>query len=153
MFKNQNTCDFRVSRYNDTDYLSSILYVYGDDKTGHGVVMDKSYNVTNSLYPPKLVMNFNMHELNIVEGGRTALAIIGRSELVDTSELGLAKDVGWVSNMGFREFDIATGENIFEWWALGKVQLSESTVEIDSLEGPHPRAWNFLYAPPPTSIL
>ena len=147
MFKNQNACDLRASRYNNSDHLSAILYSYEGDATGHGLIMNSSYSITDLMYPPKLILNFNMHELNIIEEGKTALAIMGRAEFVDVSELGVGQEAGWVSNVGFREFDIATGQTKFEWWALDHVPLSASSVKINNLDGPHPIGWNYLYAP------
>lgn len=89
-----------------------------------------------------------MHEFNIIEEGRTGLAIIGRTELVDISELGIYEEVGWVANVGFREFDVATGQTKFEWWALDHVPLSASSEKIGKIKGPHPSGWNYLYALP-----
>ncbi|RDW69191.1 hypothetical protein BP6252_08211 [Coleophoma cylindrospora] len=145
LFKNQNACDFRASHYNGSDHLSAILYVFGEDTTGHGVVMNDSYVVTENIYPPRLVPTFNMHEFNIVEEGRIGLAIIGKAEYVDVTDLGLEQEVGWVHNQGFREFDVATGDTKFEWWTLGHVHLSASSVKIDHLDGPHPRGWNWFH--------
>jgi hypothetical protein len=145
LFRNQNACDFRASRYNNSDHLSTVLCA--EDKTGHGVIMNSSFSITDLMYPPKLAMN-NMHEFNIIEEGRTGLAIIGRTELVDISELGIYEEVGWVANVGFREFDVATGQTKFEWWALDHVPLSASSEKIGKIKGPHPSGWNYLYALP-----
>lgn len=106
--------------------------------------MDNSFTITDSLYAPKAMGNFNMHELLVIDEGRTSLQIINKADFVDISELGLDIDEGWVVNIGFREVDIATGRTNFEWWALDHVPLSESSAEVANLDGPHPRGWNFL---------
>lgn len=107
--------------------------------------MDNSYRITAEIHAPKLVPVFNMHELNIIEDGKKGLAILGKAEFADISVLGLDIDVGWVLNLGFREFDIATGETLFEWWAMDHVPLDHSNVKIENINGPHPRGWNWLY--------
>lgn len=91
----------------------------------------------------------NMHELNVINDGRTGLYITHKSDWVDLSELsafGVEEEAGWVMNIGFREIDIASGEVLFEWWALDHVPLSTSSTRIENLEGPPPKGWNFLYA-------
>ena len=143
LVKNQNTCDFRLSRYNDSDHLSAILYTYGNDTKGHGFIMNSSFSMTETIYAPKTIAIFNMHELNIIEEGRTALHIIQKADFVDVSELGLGQDAGWVANIGFREVDMVTGKTKFEWWAVDHVLLEASSVAVN-IQRPYPNAWNFL---------
>lgn len=118
--------------------------MYEDDVKGHGVMMNSSYTVTESMYAPVDRTTFNMHELFLIDEGKTGLAITNRADWVDVRELNAGQDAGWISNSGFREFDVVTGETRFEWWALDHVSLSESNTTIFNLDGPPPLAGNFL---------
>jgi hypothetical protein len=142
--KNRNTDDFRVVAYNGTPHLSAILHPLGDDWKGHGIIMNSSFATVQTIQAPKPIKNFNMHELNIIEDGRTALHIIAKPDRANITELGTGKSVGWIANHGFREMDIATGKTTFEWWALDHVPLSASSVLLKNLDGPLPKSWNFL---------
>ena len=109
--------------------------------------MDNSYTAISDIQMPEVLQSMNMHELNVYqEQGRTkALYITHRAQFVDTRALnyrGLGN--GWVGNIGFREVDLFTGEGLFEWWAADHVELTESTISIDSLSGPYPKTWNWL---------
>ena len=109
------------------------------------MILDSSFTITDSVHVPKAIANLNMHELNVVDDGRTALHIIHKTDWVDVSELaefGVDREAGWILNVGFREVEIATGRTKFEWWMLDHVPLSDSSVEIIGLEGPHPRGWS-----------
>ena len=86
-----------------------------------------------------------MHELNIVDNGRTGLHANHKTEFVDISVLatrGVDQENGWVMNSGFREFDVASGRTTFEWWMLDHVSLNDSVSLIQLLDGPYPTGWN-----------
>ena len=145
MVQNQNACDFRVSEYNSSFSLSSIFLSSGDGGKGQGIIMDSSYTVVNNISVPKLIRNFNMHELKLIHDGKSALHILGRPEHVELDKtLGSGQETGWILNMGFQEIDTGTGEIRFQWWAYPEVQPQESKVEIYALDGPPPKAWNWL---------
>jgi hypothetical protein len=133
-----------MSRFNDTDHLSLILNKWRPyDEKGRGIIMNNDFEVTHEIYPPHGVHAFNMHEFNVIEGGKSALAVVHRTEVVNTTALGLESEIekGLVANMGLHEFDVATGNTNFIWWALDHLKLSESTVEIKDL---NKGGWNFL---------
>lgn len=151
--QNQNTCDLRVWNFNGAQYLSGILSSYpgGNDRKGHGFVMNSSYQITQEVHTSSTINAFNMHELNLVEDGTKALYLLYEPMRIDLEELqsdnpDLGFEVGWVADMGFREVDLATGNVEFEWWASRSmhVSLTESEVAIKDLNGPWPRAWNWL---------
>ena len=106
--------------------------------------MDSSFSMTEAIYARKTITSFNMHELNIIDEGRTALHISYMPKYLDITNLGLAEEAGWVADLGIREVDIVTGQTKFEWWASDHVSLNESSVALSDLQGPHPNAWNFL---------
>ena len=145
MVQNRNACDFRVSEYNSSYTLSSIFMSSGNGGKGQGIIMDSSYTVVNNISVPKLIRNFNMHEFKLIHDGKSALHILFRPEYVELDKtLGSGQETGWILNMGFQEVDTDTGEVHFQWWAYPEVQPQESKVEIYDLDGPPPKAWNWL---------
>ena len=146
--RNQNTCDFRAWNFNDTYYLSGLLTRSPDHEwQGHGFLMDNSYHMTKQIRVPSPVRHMNMHEFNIVEGGRTALHVMSKPILVDATELDLEVDSGWVLDMGFREIDLDTEETLFTWWAKEDehVNLVESNVMVEHIDQNFPSSWDYLY--------
>lgn len=145
MFSNNNTCDFRVFRYGDEDALSAVFCAYSHGPIRHGIVLDASYTAVRNVTGPEETPDFNMHELNVIDDGRSALHFMDRSEYMEVSELGIdGVKQGWILDTGFREMDVKTGETKFEWWASKHVGVSESTVKVDRLENPYPLSWNWL---------
>jgi hypothetical protein len=143
-----SACDFRPFLANGTDHLSAILYNWQFDKKGRGVILDNSYQETHSINVSRTHRNMNMHELNILNEGRTAIHIIHQPKFVDTvdlEEFGVTDEAGWVLDCGFREVEVDTGKILFEWYPHEHVNLSTSSVAITGLEGPPPSGWNFLY--------
>ena len=145
MVENQNTCDFRLAEHESSYALSSIFMSAGEKRKGQGIIMDSSYAIIKNVSTPKLVNNFNMHEFNLIHGGKSVLFIMNQQEYIELDqELGSDRETGWIFNMGFREVDVETGETLFEWWAYPEVRPQESKVDMQGLEGPHPKAWNWL---------
>ncbi len=143
--RNQNTCDFRVSTINGTSVLSMILYQWGKEK-GHGLLLDGSYSKVQRIDTRFVEPGMNMHELNIMDNGRSALIFLYKPARVDVR--GVAHDdseTGWISDMGFREFDLASGDTIFEWWASPHISVEESTTRPTQLEGPYPQGWDWFH--------
>lgn len=88
--------------------------------------------------------NFNMHEFNIIEDGRTALSIISVPVLgsIETLQY-INHTTAWLSNEGFQETDLQTNKVLFNWKSLDHINISASKVQIDggqSVEQP----WDWL---------
>ena len=146
MMDNQNACDFRAWNFNGTDYLSTILVKYKNDSTGHAMILDNSYRITNTIRAPGYSPTFNMHEFHLVNNGTAALYLMNRPEYVDLSAFpNRTVSHGWIMNMGFVEKEILSGHINFEWWAYPDVSLTESTAEPDHIFGPYPDAWNWFH--------
>ena len=144
--KNNNTCDFRVYQDQGEDALSAVLCAYGHGPIRHGILLDSSYNITGNVTAPEANPDFNMHELNVLDNGRTALHLMDRSVRVDVAELDLdGMKEGWILDTGFRELNVATGETEFEWWASEHVSVSESKVKAQDLDQPYPFSWNWFH--------
>lgn len=147
-FDNQNTCDFRAWNFNGTDYLSAIFYKNHKDPVGRGIVLSKSYQKVSEQTVSSELAGMNMHEFNLVNNGTAAIYIIFRAEMVNVTSVSASLTHGWITNMGFREIDVRTGDVLFEWWAHPKVSLEESNVAVNhnELTGPFPNSWNWFHA-------
>lgn len=107
--------------------------------------MDNSYNVLHEVHNPITINNFNMHELNIVDGGTRAINILFNPVKLELKQIN-QPGAGWVADIGFRETILETGETTFEWWAAqgGGVSLAESKRSPENLHRQYPTAWNWL---------
>lgn len=148
MFDNRNIFDFKaVNNIDDEYHLSFILqHAYEEDvDKGTGYVLDHHYQpeyvagVTNDLSA------FNMHEYNVLPGGKTALACAYRSEFLSLGDLGRPDEYGWVQPGGFVEIDTTTGDVLFEWSSLNHIPIHES-VKVNPWDGPAGEpGWDFLH--------
>ena len=130
MLDNRNAFDFKVTNINDTAYLT---FIYGRRDPamepypkGAGIIADTSYKIQSSLNVTNDLEEFNMHEFNIIEDGKSSLIITFENEWRDISALGLKDLTGWVGDSRIQEIDMATGDTKFEWRALDHIALTES---------------------------
>ncbi|PWY69583.1 hypothetical protein BO70DRAFT_365858 [Aspergillus heteromorphus CBS 117.55] len=130
MFDNRNIFDFKaVNTIDDQSHLSFILqHAYQDNGAdkGYGYILDHHYDMENAVPVTNDLGTFNMHEFNVLPGGKTALACAYRNEWVDLGDLGRPNEYGWIVAGGFVEMDTATGEVLFEWSSLGYIPIHES---------------------------
>ncbi|RAK99953.1 arylsulfotransferase family protein [Aspergillus ibericus CBS 121593] len=116
------TQDFKVQRYQDTDYLT---YWEGGETEGRGYgawyMLDSTYTQRYVISP---VGNHggDLHEFNITPEG-TALVTIYDPLPADLTSIG-GPELGWIYDGVFQEIDIATGELIFEWRASEHYPIS-----------------------------
>lgn len=82
---------------------------------------------------------FNMHEFNIMDGGKTALACTYRSHEVDLASFDRPGEKSWVTSGGFVELSVETSEILFEW---------DSDVEIPVAESVKFHPWQGSVGPP-----
>ena len=125
-FENRLISDFKVVQINGTSELSLVLRASKSsdlDSHGAGLVMDSHYNIQQKLHMPEESSEFNLHEFNIVEDGRTALVITTDPLWDNTSTL-------WIENSGFQEIDLQTGEVLFDWKALDHIDVRTSKLPI-----------------------
>lgn len=149
MFENRNIFDFRAANNIDDDYhLSFILqHAYEDDGSdkGYGYVLDERYEAESVVAVTNDLTAFNMHEFNVLDGGKTAVACAYRPEYMDLGDLGRPEEYGWVQTGGLVEIDVATGEVLFEWMSPGHIPIHES-VKVSPSDGPaaHP-GWDYIH--------
>lgn len=129
-YDNENVFDFRpVTNIDDEVELSFILNWQPDGRSkGSGVVLDKHYKETNRVYQPDELHDFNMHEFNILPGGKSAVACTYHSQVVNLADFGRPTEESWVVTGGFVELDMETSEVLAQWNSKDTIALSESNL-------------------------
>lgn len=110
---------------------------------GHGAILDNSYRTLTSIYSGNGKASIDMHELNIVEGGETALVSIYQPVPYDLSAYNVS-GLGWVNSGTFQEVNITSGEVLFEWSSIDHVDLSESFKDIGSMGSKASYSYDYL---------
>lgn len=149
MFNNRNIFDFKaVDNIDDQSHLSFILqHAYHDDghDKGLGYILDQHYETEKAVPVTNNLGSFNMHDFNVLDGGKTALACSYRGEYVPLGDLGRPDEYGWITTGGFVEMDTATGEVLFEWNSLGYIPIHESVkVSPDWAPSSEP-GWDYVH--------
>ncbi|KAI9370483.1 ASST-domain-containing protein [Aspergillus egyptiacus] len=149
MFDNRNVFDFKAANnIDDEPHLSFILqHQYNDDGTdkGYGYVLDQHYEEQYKTPVVNDLGAFNMHEFNVLDGGKSALACLYRSENTDLAALGRPEETGWIVAGGLLELDTKTGEVLFEWSSFNNVLVNES-VKVDPYSPASDRpGWDYIH--------
>ncbi|KKK16333.1 hypothetical protein ARAM_007586, partial [Aspergillus rambellii] len=149
MFDNRNIFDFKAANnIDDQPHLSFILQrAFNDDGSdkGYGYVLDQHYQEEYKVPVVNDLGSFNMHEFNVLDGGKSALACLYRSEETDLSTIGRPDERSWIVAGGLLELDTQTGEVLFEWSSYQQVQVDESVkVYPDSRPSDRP-GWDYVH--------
>ncbi|KAJ5508728.1 hypothetical protein N7527_010871 [Penicillium freii] len=130
LYDNQNVFDFKpVHNIDDDPHLSFIVgWEYDNSKKGHGAIVSSHYEVEKEVQALSDVHDFNMHEFNIMDGGKTALACIYRPQVINLTDFGRPTEESWVTVGGFVEVDVETSEVLVQWDSLDHIALHESNM-------------------------
>ncbi|KAI9741198.1 MAG: hypothetical protein M1834_002911 [Cirrosporium novae-zelandiae] len=101
-----------------------------EDKRGVGWIVDNSFTLKKTVHMVDGVPKFNMHEFNVIEGGKTALMVAEQVEETDISELDGKHGTGRVTDNGFVEMDIDTESANFKWSGLTHIPLTKSETNV-----------------------
>ncbi|KAJ5702827.1 hypothetical protein N7488_010375 [Penicillium malachiteum] len=149
LFDNRNAFDFRANLNMDGEPRLSFIVAWdienGADR-GNGVILDNHYQVEREVLPLVDVHDFNMHEFNIMDGGKTVLACVYRPTEVSLEDFGRPNEKSWVVSGGFAEFDIETNELLTQWNSLDHLSLAESNM-FHAWDGPQGApGWDYVHA-------
>ncbi|KAI9042241.1 uncharacterized protein KD926_005741 [Aspergillus affinis] len=148
MFENRGVFDFKaVPNIDDQPHLSFILqhgYQDAEDK-GLGYVLDQHYEPEKAVPVTNDLSAFNMHDFNILDGGKTALACAYKSEWMNLGELGRPEEYGWVIAGGFVEMDTATGAVLNEWLSTGHIPIHESVKVHEDTPASDRPGWDHIH--------
>lgn len=135
MTDNRNAFDFKANWNIDEDpHLSFILqHEYdGDSDKGSGMIMGSDYEIEHEVGVVNDLDAFNMHEFNILDGGKTAVACTYRSQIISLDDFDRPDEESWIVTGGFVELDIETSEILFEWDSYDQLSLDESVKFLES---------------------
>ena len=144
------THDFRVCQWNGADHLC--LY-QGNQALGyargHGVMMDSSFHIVNSVQTGGGLPPADQHEFHTLNGGKTALMTIFHQRQYDLSAFNVTNGVGWIMEGVFQEVDTMTSEVLFEWRSLDFVDPSAgfvppNTTDVSGDGLTKDTAWDYL---------
>ncbi|KAJ5915457.1 hypothetical protein N7466_011390 [Penicillium verhagenii] len=149
LYDNRNAFDFRANLNMDGEPHLSFIVAWDNENgadRGHGVIVDKHYQIEKEVLPLVDVHDFNMHEFNILDGGKTVLACVYRQVEVDLADFGRPNEKSWVVSGGFAEFDIETNEILTQWNSLDHIALHESNMfhAWDGVQGAP--GWDYVHA-------
>ncbi|KAK2767468.1 hypothetical protein FQN54_003624 [Arachnomyces sp. PD_36] len=148
LVKNRPTCDFRVSTYYNSPSLSMVLAPdprqEEEDPRGVGWIMDNHFELRKTVHMREMIPSFNMHEFNILDNGRTAL-VVTKDDGFQPISSGSKKIKVKISDNGFQEIDILTGEVLFSWDAMDHIPLSEAVVPPKSFDLENAPPWDFVH--------
>ena len=117
---------------------------------GHGVIVDSSYRIVDSVEAGGIQAAADMHEFNLLPDGKTAYLTIYKKHQWDLSKYGIADGLGWIQEGRFQEVDVKTGEVVFEWRSLDHVDTDESyvlpgTTEISGNGFDKESPWDYIH--------
>jgi hypothetical protein len=107
--------------------------------------LDSHYEYENEVPVTNDLGAFDIHEFNILDGGKTALVTTYRPEFLNLTDIGRSLEQGWVMTGGFEEIDVATGSVVFEWRSLPHIPLDESTTVLPDAPSANPPGWDYLH--------
>lgn len=123
---NMDAIDFKRSNVRGEDRLTFL-----EHNEGIGYIMDETFEVKEQVFLGHIRLDFNSHEFYFIDNGTRAISMTDGPEKA-TYEQALA--VGWdkekpcrASFNGFKVWDTATWEMLWEWSTRDHVGLNEST--------------------------
>ncbi|KAJ5799997.1 uncharacterized protein N7518_002065 [Penicillium psychrosexuale] len=147
LYDNHNVFDFKPVYNIDNDpHLSFIVgWEFDDSKKGHGAIVSHHYEVEKEVQALSDVHDFNMHEFNIMDGGKTALACTYRVQLINLADFGRPTEESYVTVGGFVEVDIETSKVLFQWDSFDKIALHESNMFHASDHPAGSPGWDYVH--------
>ncbi|KAJ5127403.1 hypothetical protein N7448_008182 [Penicillium atrosanguineum] len=129
---NQNVFDFHavhdLSADNETHISMIVNWERDGPGKGKGVMMNKHYHVETEVNVLNDLHDFNMHEFNILPGGKTALACTYRSREISMEDFGRPAESSFIVSGGFVELDMETSEILVQWESFDHIPLHESNM-------------------------
>jgi hypothetical protein len=125
---NRNVFDFKANWNIDAEPHLSFILQHSIDNHDHGsgVIMNNRYEYEHHVGVTNGLEAFNMHEFNIMDGGKTALACTYRSKLVSLADFGRPEENGWIVTGGFVELDVESAAVLFEWDSGDHLSITDS---------------------------
>lgn len=149
LYDNRNVFDFKPNYSPEGEpYLSMIVNfdIENNSDKGTGVTVNKHYEQQSQLRPDESISNFNMHEFNILDGGKTALTCVYTEKLVNLADFGRPTEDSYVVSGDFAEYDLTTNEILAQWSSTEHIALHESNL-FHNFDAAHPSkpGWDYVH--------
>ncbi|CAK37961.1 uncharacterized protein An02g13770 [Aspergillus niger] len=116
-----------VHNIDDKPHLSLIAQRSFDETVpGSGLILSQHYEVESEVFKLNDTWEFNVHEFKVMDGGKTALACVYQSKMLDMADVGRPGEQKLFLTGGFAELDLATGAPLFEWDSSDHLGLHET---------------------------
>ncbi|KAJ6096907.1 hypothetical protein N7486_007653 [Penicillium sp. IBT 16267x] len=131
MYDNRNVFDFKANWNIDDDPHLSFIIQHDDEVKGSGMILNTNYEIEHEVDVVNDLEFFNMHEFNILDGGKTVLACTYRTQTISFADFGRPGEETWAQTGGFVELDVDSASILFEWDSRDQISVLESAV-LDS---------------------
>ncbi|OGM43126.1 hypothetical protein ABOM_008228 [Aspergillus bombycis] len=147
MFDNRNIFDFKVVHsIGDKPHLSLVWQIaYDHSDNGYGVVLDNAYDIKKKVPMPDEYGAFDIHEFNILDDGKTAMAITYREHEIALDTLDRPGEHTHILSGGFVQIDLSSEKINYVWDGVDKVALSESVTVNKETPPVGPPGWDYVH--------
>ncbi|KAJ5539073.1 hypothetical protein N7513_007405 [Penicillium frequentans] len=128
MYDNRNVFDFKANWNIDDDPHLSFIIQHDNQVKGSGMILNTNYEIEHEVDVVNDLEAFNMHEFNILDGGKTALACTYRTQTISFADFGRPNEESWAQTGGFVELDVDSARVLFEWDSRDQISVLESAV-------------------------
>lgn len=128
MYDNRNVFDFKANWNIDDDPHLSFIIQHDNQVKGSGMILSTNYEIEHEVDVVNDLEAFNMHEFNILDGGKTALACTYRTQTISFADFGRPGEESWAQTGGFVELDVDSANVLFEWDSRDQISVLESAV-------------------------
>lgn len=118
---------FRVCEYKGEDH---ICFFRGAGGTGDANIYNKHLISAATVKAQNGRAGVDMHEANLVEGGRSMIIILALRRRYDLGPFGVLDTDGWVIDAMFQKIDVETGELLFEWSTVDNIPFNETFIGL-----------------------
>lgn len=121
--------DFKA--VHETDGRSRLSFIVSKNRTaapGRAMVLNQNYEVEFETSGPDALEEFDIHEFNILPGGKSALACAHWTKEMSLADVGRPQEQSFFIAAGFWEVDMPTGD-MLTWWDSslpGNIAIHES---------------------------
>jgi hypothetical protein len=136
-YANRIAFDFKMSEFYDDEGMAlsgiaqHVNFPKPEKNVGSGFFLGQDYNIKESFKIRDDWHGMDLHEFNVIDGGRRVLIVTENVVPYSAKSLGF-NEQWWVAKNGFKEIDVKTGETLHEWDTKGHVGLDESTYIPDN---------------------
>ncbi|OJJ50321.1 hypothetical protein ASPZODRAFT_128937 [Penicilliopsis zonata CBS 506.65] len=150
---NRNEMDFRVQDGQDGEKLLTMIVKMGFNShksgawdKGTAIIMNDRYEVIHRLHEPDEFSEFNAHEFQLTDGGRSALATPYWGLHVPLTDWGRPEEESWVAAGGIIELDVTDSAVLFQWNSINHIPLSESVhLGPETAIDPQPNGLDYIH--------